>query len=107
MRKAICFVMLACLVAVPAAKMIAAQAGIGEVQLLKQRQKQERNALKMRRHFAMESMKGQHASPALRAQMKHQMQREERALRQKQKDEKQELKDRMRLNKENQKLYGQ
>jgi hypothetical protein len=107
MQKGLCFVLLACLAAAPAANVWARPSGNPEMQLLKQRQKQERKALKMRRHFAKESMRGQKASPALRAQMKHQMQREQRDLREKQKDEMQEVKDRVRLNKENRKLYGQ
>lgn len=107
MRKTLFWVFLACLVTFPAVKALGLPSGNSEVRLLKQRQKQERKALKMRERFAKQSMKGQNFSPALRAQAKHQRQREMRALREKQKNERQELKDRLRLNKESQKLYGQ
>ena len=106
MQKTLFGVVLTCLMVFPAAKVVAAPSGNPEVQLLKQRQKEERKALKMREHNMKQSMKGQNISPALRAQAKHQMQREERAQREKQKNERQELKDRLRLNKEALKLYG-
>lgn len=107
MRKVFCYVMLASFWAVPAASGVAAAPSNPEAQLLKQRQKQERKNLKLRRKFAKESLRGQNISPALRAERKHQLQKEERALREKQKNERQELKDRARLNRENQKLFGQ
>jgi hypothetical protein len=106
MRKILFGVVLVCLMAFPAAKVLAAPSGNPEVQLLKQRQKEERNALKMRERYMKQSMKAQNLSPALRAQQKHQMDKEKRALRQKHRNETQELKDRLRLNKESQKLYG-
>jgi hypothetical protein len=106
MRKILFGVVLVCLMAFPAAKVLAAPSGNPEVQLLKQRQKEERNALKMRERYMKQSMKAQNLSPALRAQQKHQMDKEKRALRQKHRNEMQELKDRLRLNKESQKLYG-
>ncbi len=106
MRKTLFGVVLVCLMAFPVAKVIAAPSGNPEVQLLKQRQKQERKDLKMRERYLKQSMKAQNLSPALRAQAKHQMEKEKRALREKQKNEMQELKDRLRLNKESQKLYG-
>jgi Spy/CpxP family protein refolding chaperone len=107
MRKLFWLMILACLAAVPATKAVAAPSSNPEVQLLKKRQKEERKALKMRERYAKQSLRGQNLSPAMRDQMKHQLQKEKRALREKQKNERQELKDRLRLMKESQRLYGQ
>jgi len=73
---------------------------LSEKQMLKVRQKQEWTALKRQQKYQKNSMKGQPLSKATRLQMKHDMQREKRALREKQKNERQELKDRTRLTKE-------
>jgi hypothetical protein len=107
MRKVFFWAMLACLVALPAVKVSAAPSKNAEMKLLEQRQKEERKALKLREKYAKQSVKGQTLSPAMREQLKHQLQREKRALREKQKNEKQELKDRLRLMKESQKRVGQ
>jgi hypothetical protein len=106
MRKTLFGVLLVCLMAFPAAKVVAGPRENSEVQLLKQRQKEERKALKIRERYLKQSMKAQNLSPALRAQQKHQMDKEKRALREKQKNERQELKDRLRVIKESQRLYG-
>lgn len=107
MRRILCLLMLACFVALPGVAVSAAARDNPEVQMLEQRQKQERKELKMRRHFQKESMKGQVISRAVRAQMKHQMQREERELRERQKDQMQDLKDRTRLYRESMRQMGQ
>jgi len=73
---------------------------LSEKKMLKVRQKQEWTALKRQQKYQKHSMKGQPLSKATRLQMKHDMQREKRALQEKQKNERQELKDRMRLTKE-------
>jgi lipopolysaccharide export LptBFGC system permease protein LptF len=73
-----------------------------EIKQLKARQKAERKALKLRQKYTKQSWKNQNVSKAVRIQMKHQMQREERELREKQKDERQDLKDQQRLLKERQ-----
>ncbi len=106
MRRILCLLMLACFVALPGASVNSAARDNPEVQMLKQRQKQERKDMKMRQHFQKESMKGQNIAPAVRAQMKHQMQREERDLRQRQKDQMQDMKDRMRLYRESMRQMG-
>ena len=77
-----------------------------EVKLLKARQKAERKALKLKQKYTKQSWKNQNVSKAVRTQMKHQMQREERELREKQKDERQDLKDQQRMLKEHQRSYG-
>lgn len=107
MRKFLCLLMMACFLAVPSVGLSAAPRENLEMQQLKQRLKAERRALKMRQHYMKESMKGQNLPKAVRAQMKHQIQREERELRERQKDEIQDLKDRLRLLKESQKQLGQ
>ena len=107
MRKILWLLMLACFVALPGASVNAAARDNPELQMLKQRHKQERKDLKMRQHFQKESMKGQIISSAVRAQMKHQMEREERELRERQKDQMQDLKDQMRLYRESMKQMGQ
>ena len=71
-----------------------------ETQQVKERQKQEMKALKLKHKFAKESMKGQDIAKSLRIQMEHEMEREEEMLRQKHKHELQELKDRQRVMKE-------
>lgn len=65
-----------------------------ENQGVKERQKQELKALKLKHKYQKRAMKNSTMSESLRKQMKHQMQREKKELRQKQKHELQELKDR-------------
>ena len=69
-------------------------------QLLKARQKEERAALRLRNKNWRQSMKGQPLPKSERLRAKHQMAREARALRDRQKDEKQDFKDRQRQMKE-------
>lgn len=107
MRKSLYCLMMACFLAVPSICVNAAARNNLEIQQLKQRQKEERKALKMRQHFMKESMKGQNVAKAIRLQNKHQMEREARELREKQKDEVQDLKDRQRLYDEGRKQLGQ
>jgi len=71
-----------------------------EGKMLRVRQKQESKALKLQQKYQKRSWKGAHLSKATRAQMKHQMQRDKRAVREKQRDERQDLKDRQRQIKE-------
>lgn len=73
-----------------------------EMQLLKARQKAERRALKQGHAITRKSLKGQPVPKAARLQQKHQMQREQRTLRERQKDEMQDLKDRQKMLKESQ-----
>jgi uncharacterized protein HemX len=74
---------------------------------LKLRQKQEWKALKLLQKNQKRSRKSLSVSKAMRLQLKHQMERERRAMQEKQKDEMQDLKDRQRALKENQRAYGQ
>lgn len=71
-----------------------------ENQQVKNRQKEERKALKLKHKFAKQTMGGRDLPQSVRAQMKHQRQREARELSEKQKDERQDLKDRQRMLKE-------
>lgn len=107
MRKSLYCLMMACFLAFPSMSVSAAARGNPEIQQLKQRQKAERKALKMRQHFVKESMKGRNIPKAIRLQNKHQMEREARELREKQKDEMQDIKDRLRLYNESRKQLGQ
>ena len=67
---------------------------------VKNRQTEERKALKLRHKFAKQAMGGQELPKSVRAQMKHQQQREARELGEKHKDERQDMKDRQRMLKE-------
>src|SRR5947209_11339798 len=59
----------------------------GEKQLLKTREKQERNDLKLQHKYRKQSLKRQDVPRAVKIQMKHQMKREERELSERQKNE--------------------
>jgi biopolymer transport protein ExbB/TolQ len=74
-----------------------------ERQLTKARHKAEQNALKMKQKFAKDSPQRQEGPKAQRLLVKHQMERERRELRERQKDEIQDLKDRQKVLEENQK----
>jgi len=107
MRKSLIFLMMACFLAIPLVCVEASARNSLEILQLKQRQKEERKALKMRQHYLKESMKGANVPNAIRLQNKHQIQREVRELREKQNDEMQDLKDRQRLYRESLKQLGQ
>ena len=77
-----------------------------EKQLLKSSQKRERHAVKLQHQNMKNSWKNQRVSNSTRLQAKHQMERDDRALRERQKNERQDLKDRQRALKENQRAYG-
>lgn len=61
------------------------------------RQKEERQALKLKQEYARESLRNSTLPKAIRIQLKHELKREQLKLRQRQKDERQTLKDRERL----------
>ena len=107
MKRILCSLMLAAFVAVPLVPSKARASNNPELKMLKSQQKAERKALDQKHHFQKMAMKGQDISPAVRAQIKHQMQRESRDLAQKQKDQMQDFKDRMRLYNESMRQYGQ
>ena len=69
---------------------------------IKERQKAEMKALKLKHKYAQESMKGQTIPKSMRIQMQNEMKREQKSLRQKHKDELETLKDRQRVMKESQ-----
>jgi hypothetical protein len=64
---------------------------------LKARQEEELQALKLKQKYARAALGNSGLPKAVRVQLKHELKREERKLRQKQKDERQSLKDRERL----------
>jgi hypothetical protein len=68
-----------------------------ESAMLKTRQKQELQALKLKQKYARESLQNSSVPKAIRAQLKHELKQERRKLRQRQKDERQTLKDREKL----------
>lgn len=65
--------------------------------MLKARQKQELQALRLKQKYARESFQDSRLPRAVRTQLKHQLKRERRKLRQRQKDERETLKDREKL----------
>ena len=76
---------------------LAAQGYASGVNILKNRQRQELKALKLKQQYAKESLKDGQLTHAVRLQLKHQLESEKRKLRERQRDERQELKDRNRL----------
>jgi hypothetical protein len=65
--------------------------------MLKARQKEELQALKLKQKYARESLQGSGLPKAVRTQPKHELKKEQRKLLQRQKDERQTLKDREKL----------
>jgi hypothetical protein len=103
MRKLVIVVIVTFVLSFPVARMAARQYRYDvkpERKMLKARQKQEWKTLKLQQKYQKHSWKGQHLSKATRVQMKHQMQREKRALRETQRNDRQDLKDRQGLMKE-------
>lgn len=68
-----------------------------EQRLVKSRQMQERKSLKLEQRNRKQSLRHSATPRAVRLQQKHEMQRQERELRARQKNELQDLKDRQRL----------
>lgn len=77
----------------------------GERGQVKERQKAERQALKLKHNFTKESLKSQEIPKSQRLIMKHQMERERRELHERHRDELQDMKDRQKALKESQDLY--
>lgn len=76
---------------------LARQGFPSEAATMKVRQKEELQAFKMKQKYAKDSLKNSDLPKAVRTQLKHELTREQRKLRQAQKDERQSLKDRERL----------
>jgi len=72
---------------------------------LKLRQKEERRAFKLRKKQAMFAAKGPQFTKAVRLRTKHEWQRQERELRERQKNELEDLKDKQKIRKEYEKSY--
>lgn len=81
---------------------LAAQDFKFEKQQIKERHKVEMKALKMKAKYQKQATQGQEIPKSLRLQTKHQLDREKRELRERQRDELQDLKDRERSLKESQ-----
>jgi hypothetical protein len=71
-----------------------------EEQMLRTQQKQERAAFKLKERNANNSFRGQQVPSAVRIQQKRQLQREKRAMRERQKNQIQDLRDRQRMMKD-------
>lgn len=96
MRK---FVLMAVVVVVLSGGVSKAQNGVNwaaQKKTLETQQKLERHDLKMQQHSRMESWKNQKVTSAQRTQAKHEMAREWRDMKLKQKDARQDLADRQR-----------
>jgi len=78
----------------------AAQRQQSQVQFVKTRQKQERKQLKLKQRYEKASYRGQRVPKGVRDQRKHAMQRERRALRDKQRAELQDVRDQQKVYKE-------
>jgi len=85
---------------------VAQQAGPSGLRVLKMRQKQELQVLKLKQQYVKSSLQESSLPKAVRIQLKHELKREQRKLRQRQKDERQTLKDRERLLKLEMKQLG-
>ena len=104
MRKLFMVAITALILGLPGATLRAQDDALkAQKQVLKLKQKQERAALKLRKNNWTQSLKGQPLPKSERLRIKHQIQREERELRERQKDEQQDSNDRQRLMKEIQK----
>lgn len=75
----------------------ARQQWASEKALLEARQKQDLQALKLKQKYARESLQNSSLPKAVRNQLKHELNQEQRKLLQKQNDERQTLKDRQKL----------
>lgn len=84
---------------------LAAQDFKAERGQVKDRQKAERKALKLKHRFTKESLSSREIPKAQRLMMKHQMERERRELRERHRDELQDLRDRQKALRESQDLY--
>lgn len=76
---------------------LARQKWANQSAVLKARQKEELQILKLKQRYARSSLENSHLPKAVRIQLKHELKSQQRALRQRQKDERQKLKDRERL----------
>ena len=104
MRKLFAVAITALMMAVPIATLRAQNDVLkAQKQVLKAKQKEERAALKLRKKYWQQSLRGQPLPKSERLRLKHQMQREARELRERQKDEQQDFKDRQRSIREMQK----
>ena len=104
MRKLFMVAIAALILGLPVATLRAQDDALkAQKQVLKAKQKSARAALKLRKKYWQQSLKGQLLPKSERLRIKHQMQREERELRERQKDEQQDSKDSQRLMREIQK----
>jgi len=101
MRKLFVVAITALIMGMPVATLRAQDDALrAQKQVLKARQKEERAALKLRKKYWQQSLKGQPLPKSERLRVKHQLAREARELRERQRDDKQDFKDRQRQMKE-------
>jgi len=89
--------MLMLITGLAAGSTFAQQKRLSGLRVLKLHQKQELRVLKLKQKYARGSFQESSLPKAVRTQLKHELKREERKLRQRQKDERQTLKDRERV----------
>jgi hypothetical protein len=94
MPKVCILVLVGSLIGVP---LLAGQQWPSESAMLRTRQKQELQALKLKQKYARESLQSSSLPKAVRTQLRHELKQEKQKLQQRQKDERQTLKDRERL----------
>jgi hypothetical protein len=97
MKKFLCTLVAVSFLLIPGAAVCSARIKSPEIHKMKLLHKEQMKALKLREHFMKQSWKNQHVPKAVREQQKHQLERQMRELRNRQKDEMQDLQDRMRL----------
>jgi hypothetical protein len=109
MRNLLIFVIAAVVLGTFPARVVSAQEYNlkAERQQLRTRQKEQWKALKFQQKSRKQGFQGQPIPKSMRLQMKHQMERDRRELREKHRDELQDMKDRQRMFRESQKAYGQ
>lgn len=89
-----------------AATGVASPRPLNQKAMLKRTQKQELKRFKLKEKYEKQMWKNQQMPKAVRIQMKHRLQREERRLKNHQKDERQKLKDQQRILREGYKQLG-
>ncbi len=100
------FLMLLTITGLWAAGAMASPSKHTETALLKRAQKQEIKRFKLKEKYEKQMLKNQQLPKAVRIQMKHRLQREDRRLKNRQKDERQKLKDQQRILREGYKQLG-
>jgi hypothetical protein len=97
MRKLVMEKAAICIFAAPSAILKGSPRQSSEEQMLKVQQKQERANFKLRERNMKDSFRGHQVPTAVRVQQERQLQREKRAMRERQKNQLQDLRDRQKM----------